>query len=53
MHNRQSGAAHAPMPIVILLLFIAIGSGIAVVGAGLYGWLKAKYADQTKTLKRD
>ena len=31
----------------------AIGSGIAVVGAGLYGWLKAKYADQTKTLKRD
>ena len=29
MHNRQSGAAHAPMPIVILLLFIAIGSGIA------------------------
>ena len=31
----------------------AIGSGIAVVGAGLYGWLKAKYADQTKTVKRD
>ena len=29
MNNRQSGAAHAPMPIVILLLFIAIGSGVA------------------------
>lgn len=29
----------------------AIGSGIAVVGAGLYGWLKAKYAADTKTVK--
>ena len=30
----------------------AIGSGIAVVGAGLYGWLKAKYAADTKTVKK-
>ena len=30
----------------------AIGSAVAIVGAGLYGFLKAKYADQTKTVKR-
>mmetsp|Transcript_30355 Transcript_30355/g.75403 ORF Transcript_30355/g.75403 Transcript_30355/m.75403 type:complete len:434 (+) Transcript_30355:60-1361(+) len=30
-----------------------IGSAIAVAGAFLYGVLKAKYADQTKTLKRE
>jgi solute carrier family 35 protein E1 len=30
----------------------AIGSGIAVIGAGMYGFLKAKYSDQTKTIAR-
>ena len=31
----------------------AIGSGIAVLGAGAYGFLKNKYAAETRTVKRD
>ena len=31
----------------------AIGSAIAVMGAGLYGFLKNKYAAETRTIKKD